>query len=67
MNYLLTKKQNEVMKYLAQGLSNKEIMAKMGIKYTTLRSHLVGIYQIFGVHDKLNAVLTWQRNEREEE
>lgn len=65
MNYLLTKKQNEVMKYLAQGLSNKEVMAKMGIKYTTLRTHLVDIYQIFGVHDKLNAVLTWQKNEKE--
>lgn len=45
----LTKKELEVLKLISKGLTNKEIMNKLCITYTTLKSHIQNIYSKFGI------------------
>ena len=53
---LLSKRENEVLKYLAQGLSNKLIARNISISENTIRFHLKNIYQKLQVHNRLQAI-----------
>ena len=55
-NELLSKRENEVLKYLAEGLSNKLIARNIGISENTIRFHLKNIYHKLQVHNRLQAV-----------
>ena len=65
----LTPRENEVIALLAEGLTDKEIEARMGITYTTFKTHLANIYLKFGLDRKtlgianmrVKAVLIYQR------
>ena len=53
---LLSKRENEVLTHLAQGLSNKLIARNIGISENTVRFHLKNIYHKLQVHNRLLAI-----------
>ena len=52
-DWQLTPRELKTLKYLRDGLSNKEIATKMGIAYRTVKHHTASIYRKFGVPDRL--------------
>ena len=52
----LTRRELEVLKYLATDLSTKEIAETMSITWPTTRTHIKNIYSKLGVHGRYEAV-----------
>lgn len=52
----LTKRQLEALRYLAAGLSNKEIAQKMQLAEGTIKVHVAAAYQVLQVSSRLDAV-----------
>ena len=55
-DYKLSKRENEVLEFLVQGLSYKMIAAKMNITYDTVRAHIKKIYKKLHVSSMTEAV-----------
>jgi DNA-binding NarL/FixJ family response regulator len=53
----LTKRENEVLKQLALGLSNKEIAQALEISYETVKEHVQHILRKLGVADRTQAAV----------
>ncbi|MEQ8211480.1 MAG: response regulator transcription factor [Lacipirellulaceae bacterium] len=53
----LTKREDEVLKQLALGLSNKEIALALGISYETVKEHVQHILRKLGVADRTQAAV----------
>jgi len=58
----LTKREGEVLKQLALGLSNKEIGQALGISYETVKEHVQHILRKLGVTDRTQAAVWAVRN-----
>jgi DNA-binding CsgD family transcriptional regulator len=52
----LTKRESEILFYLSQGQTNKEIAQQLNREPATIRKHLEGIYKKLGVHDRTQAI-----------
>jgi DNA-binding CsgD family transcriptional regulator len=52
----LTKRQSEILFYLTQGKTNKEIAQQLGRDATTIKKHLDGIYAALQVSGRIEAV-----------
>jgi DNA-binding NarL/FixJ family response regulator len=52
----LTQREDEILVFLAEGLSNKEIADKVKISYDTVRAHLRHIYEKLHVRGRTEAV-----------
>lgn len=57
----LTKRQQEVLRLLAEGLSNQEIGERMGLNLSTVKSHVTGILKTLNVGSRTQAVLALRR------
>lgn len=55
--YGLTHKEFEILRWLVNGLSNKQIAKRMGIQEQTVRNHLRPAYQKFGVTRRTELLL----------
>jgi len=55
-NKNLTPREDEILKYLSQGLSNKEISAKTHLAVDTVKTHLRSIYRKMGVKSRSQAI-----------
>ena len=53
----LTKRQREVLNYLQQGLSNKQIAGKMNISEPTVKLHIHGLFYKLGATNRTQIVL----------
>jgi DNA-binding NarL/FixJ family response regulator len=53
----LTKRESEVLKQLANGLTNKEIAQALGISYETVKEHVQHILRKVGVTDRTQAAV----------
>jgi DNA-binding NarL/FixJ family response regulator len=53
----ITPREKEVLQALAEGLSNKEIAAKLHVSVDTERTHMMNILNKLGVHSRLQALL----------
>lgn len=53
----LTKRESEVLKQLAFGLTNKEIAKSLGISYETVKEHVQHILRKVGVSDRTQAAV----------
>jgi DNA-binding NarL/FixJ family response regulator len=52
----VTRREREVLRYLAAGLQNKEVAQRLGLSLATVRNHVHNILDKLGVHSKLEAV-----------
>ena len=53
----LSRRELEILNLLSQGLSNKELGARLGISAETVRTHLNNVYQKLHVHGRTEAVV----------
>lgn len=53
----LTTREKEVLRLMAEGTSSREIASKLGISYTTVRTHIRSLGSKLGVHSKLEAIV----------
>lgn len=59
----LTPRQAEVMEFLLQGMSNKEIVRAMGLELVTIKLHVRNICQKYGAKSRLELVVFALRGE----
>lgn len=59
--YGLTVRQVEVLQYLSQGLSNKDIALAIGLAEGTVKIHVAAVFQALRVNSRLEAVSAGQR------
>jgi DNA-binding NarL/FixJ family response regulator len=59
----LTAREREVLQALADGLSNKEIAARLHMSVDTERTHMMNILNKLGVHSRLQALLFAARHD----
>lgn len=57
----LTTRQMQTLQYLAEGLSNKEISARMNLAEGTVKIHTAAVYQALRVNSRLEAVSAARR------
>lgn len=60
---LLTRREDQVLKALAEGLTNKEIAKQLGISYETAKEHVQNILRKLGVSDRTQAAI-WLVSQR---
>jgi DNA-binding NarL/FixJ family response regulator len=53
----VTPREREVLGLMAEGMASRDIAARLGISYTTVRAHLRSIDEKLDVHSKVEAVL----------
>ena len=53
----LTTREKEVLRLMAEGTSSREIASRLGISYTTVRTHIRSLGSKLGVHSKLEAIV----------
>jgi DNA-binding NarL/FixJ family response regulator len=52
----LTSREREVLRHVATGLPTRSIASKLGISYTTVRTHIRSLGHKLGVHSKIEAI-----------
>ena len=60
----LSKREKEVLQFLARGLLYKEISDELGISMSTVRTHLLSIYNKLHVHSRTDAVVRFLQQEQ---
>lgn len=58
----LTKREQEVLELITQGLANKQVARRLGISEKTVKAHLTRIYQQLDVSDRTQAALWAERH-----
>lgn len=53
---LLTPRELDVLRFVADGLTDKEVAVVLGISYETVRTHLVSVFHKLGVVNRLQAL-----------
>jgi len=53
----LTSREKEVLRLMAGGISSRDIAQRLGISYTTVRTHIRSLGSKLGVHSKLEAIV----------
>jgi DNA-binding NarL/FixJ family response regulator len=55
---VLTNRQLEVLRLLAEGMSTAQIADDLGLSRTTVRNYIANVLAALGVHSRLQAVIT---------
>ena len=53
----LSPREMDVLRLMAQGMTNRQIAARLGLSYNTVRTHAASIYSKMAVHSKIAAVV----------
>ena len=53
----LTPREKEVLRMMAEGAASRDIASRLGISYTTVRTHIRSLGSKLGVHSKLEAIV----------
>ncbi len=62
----LSRRQNEVLRLVALGYTNRKIGLVLGIARQTVKNHLYDIYKALGVRDRTQAAVAWVIEEMKE-
>jgi len=57
MEVNLTERENNVLYYLAKGLTNEEIALKLSISVHTVKAHLESVYEKLNVSNRVQAAI----------
>jgi len=57
----MTQRETQVLKYVAAGLSNKQIARRLGISEKTVRNHLSRVFHKLGATNRTEAVMNAMR------
>jgi DNA-binding NarL/FixJ family response regulator len=58
----LTRRENEIMTLIADGLPNRQIAERLVISEKTVKNHLVSIYRRLGVGSRGQAITHWRQH-----
>jgi DNA-binding CsgD family transcriptional regulator len=61
----LSQRQREVMALVSRGVRNTEIAARLEVSEKTVKNHVNRIFRLLGARNRVEAVLIWQRHERD--
>ena len=50
-------REKEVLRLMAEGMASRDIGSRLGISYTTVRTHIRSLGSKLGVHSKLEAIV----------
>lgn len=53
----LTSRQTEVLKLIADGLTNREIAWQLGVSEACVKFHVTGLFRHFGVDNRVSLVM----------
>ena len=56
---MLTQREEDVIKLLLEGLSNKQISEKLSVTYNTTKAHIESIYRKLNVSNRVQAVIKY--------
>lgn len=59
----LTRRQQQVLELLAQGMSNAEIGERLGLNLSTVKSHVTGVLRALNVVSRTQAVLAFKQSD----
>ena len=62
----LSRRQNEVLRLVVEGHTNRKIGLVLGIARQTVKNHLCDIYKALGVRDRTQAAVAWVVEEMKE-
>ena len=57
----VTARERDVLRLLCEGLTDKEIAERLGVRYRTVRTHLENLYRKFSVRNRHGLVAEWLR------
>ena len=58
----LTKRHLQIIKLIAQGLTNKQISVKLGIREKTVKFHNTEIFKRLGINSRSLAIVMYHKN-----
>lgn len=64
IDFKLSKREKEILKLLALGLSNKEISKNLNISVNTVKNHLNNIFKKIGVSGRTQAAIVVMKNQK---
>jgi len=59
----LTPREKQVVGLLAEGLTDRQIAERLGVKKATISNHLQSIYRVVGIHDRNQVVAYFKEDE----
>jgi DNA-binding NarL/FixJ family response regulator len=63
-DFLLTKREAEILELMAEGLSNKEIALRLQVYEGTVKSHVSKIFKKLNCHQRAHAIVAFIQNSR---
>jgi DNA-binding NarL/FixJ family response regulator len=61
----LSAREQEILRRLSDGLSNKEIATALSVTVSTVKAHLTKVFRKLGLPDRLHLALAADRRERD--
>jgi DNA-binding CsgD family transcriptional regulator len=61
MSIGVSPRQEDVLRLIADGYSDKEIAARLGLRQRTVRTHLERLFARHGVHNRAGVLALWLR------
>lgn len=55
-------REEEILSLIADGFTDKEIAARLGMRRRTVRTHLERLYARHGLHNRAGALTVWLRS-----
>lgn len=63
----LTKRQQQIVQYLARGLSNEDIGKRLGLKLPTVKAHVSRLMKALGAKNRVQAAIMFQQQKKQDD